>query len=260
MVVQKCWGSRQYAETVNALREKFDLDPQYAALLDQSDFDNIQQDGMQFLEALDRVRAIRRELSTLDVFQEDQRLGATSAIRMMEALAAKQERAYERLYHWLQTHLHLNSQQQQEVDPDAMDEALSHPFVRQALITLQHVPAFYSHTLEMIATSRRLEVTRRFLLALTSGYDGNAPMEMKAHDPVSYVGDMLAFCFQCCSVEADNVRRIVICDEDNVENHDENAITEEIAMTAADMLAHAMSGIAWPLKSRLLQVVASLAC
>ena len=251
--------AQQRAETVNAFLEKFDLDPQYAALLDQSDFDNIQQDGMKFLEALDRVRTIRQELSTFDVFQDDHRLGATSAIRMMEGLAAKQERAYERLYHWLQTHLHLNSQQQQEVDSDAMDEALSHPFVRQALITLKHVPAFYSHTLEMIATSRRVEVTRRFLLALTSGYDGNAPMEMKAHDPVSYVGDMLSFCFQSCSVEADNVRHIVICDEENVENHDENTISDETAMTAADMLAHAMSGIARPLKSRILQVVASLA-
>jgi hypothetical protein len=58
----------------------------------------------------------------------------------------------------------------------------------------------------MIATSRRIEVTRRFLLVLTAGHDGQAPLEMKAHDPVSYVGDMLAFCFQACSVEADNVR------------------------------------------------------
>jgi hypothetical protein len=39
----------------------------------------------------------------------EQRLGASSALRMMESLAQKQERAYERLYHWLQKHLHLFS-------------------------------------------------------------------------------------------------------------------------------------------------------
>ena len=104
--------ARARAETVSAFLEKFDLEPHHAALLDHYDFENIEQDGMHILEALDRVRTIRQQLSTLDVFQEDQRLGATSAIRMMEALAAKQERAYERIYHWLQHHLYLNSQQQ----------------------------------------------------------------------------------------------------------------------------------------------------
>lgn len=135
--------ARARAETVSAFLEKFDLEPHHAALLDHYDFDNIEQDGMHFLEALDRVRTIRQELSTLDVFQEDQRLGATSAIRMMEALAAKQERAYERLYHWLQHHLYLNSQQQQQqqqqdIDADAMDAALSHPFVRHSVMTFAH--------------------------------------------------------------------------------------------------------------------------
>ena len=256
------------AETVHAFLEKFHLDPQHAALLDQYDFSNISENGMHFLDALERVRKIRRELSSVDVFQDDVRLGATSAIRMMESLAAKQERAYERLYHWLQVHLQLNQSDDshsQQLDPDAMDEALSHPFVRQSLLTLKHIPAFYSHTLEMIATSRRVEVTRRFLLALTSGYDGQAPLEMKAHDPVTYVGDMLAFCFQSCSVEADNVRHILIVgeeeqDSDELNTTDSMEMTEQPNIMSADeMLAHAMSGIARPLKSRILQVVASLA-
>jgi len=50
---------------------------------------------------------------------------------------------------------------------------------------LRHVPAFYLHTLELIASSRRAEETRRFLLALTSGYAGMQTIEMKAHDPVA---------------------------------------------------------------------------
>lgn len=200
-------------------------------------------------------------------------MGTTSAIRMMESLSQKQERAYERLYHWLQHYLHLFPTQQHQhqhqqdysttnnaLDPDAMDEALSHVFVQQALKTLQHVPAFYSHMLELIATSRRVEVTRRFLLALTSGWDGNAPIEVKAHDPVNYVGDMLAFCFQAASVEADNVKHIIL-HNNKEEGKDETGTDEETSnnMTGSDMLSHAMSGIARPLKSRILQVIASLA-
>jgi len=255
------------AETVDQFLQKFDLDPQHAAILDTFDFSDIQQDGFIFLEALGRVYKIKRELST----QDQANLGASSAIRMMESLANKQERAYEKLYNWLQQFLHLNQssqeqqqQQQHQLDPDAMDEALSHPFVRQSLQTLHHsTPAFYSHLLEMIATSRRIEVTRRFLLALTAGHDGQAPLEMKAHDPITYVGDMLAFCFQACSVEADNVRHIVVSISDDNEEYtaqqDVSLEQEQPTMTVEEMLGHASSGIARPLKSRINQVISSLA-
>ena len=54
-------------------------------------------------------------------------LGVSSALRMMETLAQKQERAYERLYHWLQKYLHLHSHEQQnpasaQPDEDYLDE------------------------------------------------------------------------------------------------------------------------------------------
>ena len=271
--------AEQRAETVAAFLEKFDLSEDDADLLDQYNFDDMEEednDGMHFLDALERVKDIRQELTTAfgsattsvsDLLGDDsrQRLGATSAIRMMESLALKQERAYERLYHWLQKYLHLNSvthvptssgagpTAQDMIDSDALDEALAHPFVRRSLKVLHHVPAFYSHTLELIASSRRAEETRRFLLGLTAGYGGRSPIELNAHDPVNYVGEMLAFCFQSCSVEADVARGLV------VENEDDFAELDAGTMTAADMLAHAMSGLARPLKARILQVVASLA-
>lgn len=68
---------------------------------------------------------------------------------------------------------------------ERLDVALQHAFVQRSLYTLRHVPAFYAHTLELVASSRRTEETRRFLLALTSGYGGMPPLEMKSHDSVS---------------------------------------------------------------------------
>ena len=302
----------QRAETVAAFLDKFDLSEEDAGLLERYNFEDMEEDsneGMAFLDALERVKAIRNELTTTfgasasvsdlllgdDPTLRQQRLGATSAIRMMESLASKQERAFERLYHWLQKYLHLNSVQHVPTsssaapasaaaalgndDGDILDEALSHPFVRRSLQVLFYVPAFYSHTLELIASSRRSQETRQFLLALTSGYHGRPPIEMKAHDPVNYVGDMLAFCFQSCSVEADVARGLVVADDtdgngtgianDAVGNNDEDdfgvtgtgglSSSSSGFMTASDILAHAMSGLARPLKSRVLQVVSSLA-
>lgn len=294
--------SQQRAETVSAFLEKFNLSEEDSKLLDQYNFEDVSLGsagreevspegmGMRFLDALERVKTIRSELSTafgstsvseMLGGKEDNRLGASSAIRMMESLAMQQERAYERLYHWLQKYLHLNSvthvptssnnsaippPSASDLDADALDEALSDFFVRRSLKVLCNVPAFYSHTIEMIASSRRAEETRRFLMALTAGYNGRSPIELKAHDPVNYVGDMLAFCFQSCSVEADVARGLVVVDDDPSQTGKDESKTEpvdnadlEAAMSASDMLSHAMGGLARPLKSRILQVVASLA-
>ena len=286
--------------------------------------------GLAFLRALHRVRHIRRALvqtfgSTSDLadtksaslsHEADRRgLGASSALRMMESLAQQQERAYERLYHWLQKCLHVYGHQAQSPQPsvgggadphttsasggagasaagysshDTLDEALQHPFVKRALFTLRHVPAFYSHTLELVASSRRAEETRRFLLALTNGYDGLAPIEMKSHDSVAYVGDMLAFAFKAFSVEADVAKGLVLFvpddEKDDEQQHEPNEQEEqdetgearrpkeslptsedssllflaEKPMSASEMLSISMGGLARPLKSRILQVIATL--
>jgi hypothetical protein len=322
--------TRQRLNAIHAFLETFDLSPEDSRLLDQYAFEDVvvtstcsttstlpkdssssssssssstslAPNGMAFLLALERVRKIRTALaqkfdnsSDHPAVNDDNNkgLGATSALRMMESLAQKQERAYERLYHWLQNYLQLatpiTSQQQQNMDLESLDEALQHPFCRRALYTLRHVPAFYTHTLELVANRRRMELTKRFLLALTSGYHNMPPLEMKSHDPVGYVGDMLAFSFQTFSVEADVAKRLlqVLSDDDdnkdtnndnnnddddsnsNARNHhgsmseddqDMLGFSKDKAMTAATMLSLSMSGLARPLKSRILQVIATLA-
>jgi len=299
-------AKRRY-HNLNAFLEKFEMSHLENSLLETYNFDQVDvdaSDGLNFLDALDKVRTIRSELSKT-LFNGDgsaanmeQQLGATSALRMMEALAQKQERAYERLYHFLQSHLNLNvstmahvpissAAQRQPMharmqhnmsavdDDETMDERLAHPFVKRALRSLSHVPSFYNHCLELIAGSRRAEVTRRFLLALTSGYNGAAPIEMRAHDPVSYVGDMLAFVFRSLSVESDLALGLFASlegegadgaeglevghKEDGEEGDGDLSGLGIVSSSPQEMLAHSMSGISRPLKSRISQVVTSLA-
>jgi conserved oligomeric Golgi complex subunit 6 len=281
-------AARKRVEAVHTFLEKFDLSEEDSRLLDHYAFEDVEAsnvNGMAFLSALERVRIIRKELGrtfgTLDILHNQQsslsegtnesnRLGASSALRMMEALAQKQERAYERLYHWLQKHLNVDGQEVPFSDEDDLDEALAHPYVRRSLYTLRNVPAFYSHLLDLIAASRRSEETRRFLLALTSGYQGCQPIEMRAHDSVVYVGDMLAFCFRAFSVEADVARGLIdYVPDSEVEGQEEGkedsqSATEEEeygiekAITSAEMLSQSMGGVSRPLKARILHVIASL--
>ena len=309
--------ARQRVSAVHEFLERFDLSEEDSRLLDHYNFEDLDVNngmgmsnyvnGNAFLAALERVRLIRKELGNTfgsidpgskrrsDVSSSSatgggsSSMSSSSALRMMETLAQKQERAYERLYHWLQKYLHVHNHEHgassggdasmQPQDDDRLDEALSHPFVRRSLLTLKNVPAFYSHLLELIAQSRRSEETRRFLLALTSGYGGMPPIEMRAHDSVVYVGDMLAFCFRAFNVEADVARNLLKLDPETVEEGDEekeedplNNNTEqadgaaedsdyvaEQPITAVEMLVHSMGGISRPLKSRILQVISNLA-
>lgn len=219
--------ARRRLEAVHAFLEKFDLSEEDSLLLDQYNFDDVSSsldptegfqqlhdntyhEGVAFLNALARVRKIRRALNqtfgasaAADATRpggDDNNqggLGASSALRMMESLSQKQEGAYERLYHWLQKQLQLfptansgyssnsNSMQEQMQPEYYNDDILQHDFVLQALHTLRHVPAFYSHLTELIAACRRASVTRRFLLALTAGSVDAPPIEMKAHDSVA---------------------------------------------------------------------------
>ncbi|KAL3945032.1 MAG: hypothetical protein SGBAC_000889 [Bacillariaceae sp.] len=271
--------AKKRVEAVHAFMEKFDLSEEDSRLLDHYAFEDIETsavNGMAFLTALDRVRVIRAELAQEGSISnaDASRFGASSTLRMMEGLAQKQENAYERLYHWLQKYLRVFGSESAgpnafvEQDEDVLDEALSNPFVLKSLRALKNVPAFHSHLLELIASSRRSEETRRFLIALTSGYQGLPPIEMRAHDAVVYVGDMLAFCFRAFSVEADVAKGVLQNfaeeDEDDQEvettatSSDEAEYLMEKPMTAAEMVAQSMGGVARPLKSRILQVIANL--
>lgn len=278
------------------------------------------EDATSFMDALERLVVIRMELSKTfgnsetsvastaaaeeASFDDDNnetaaaaaaassgQLGTNSALRMMEQLATRQERAYERLYTFVQYFLGIGSATPNShhnvptssndtgrsfsasdvsqfgalgrfQDGDDMDEAFGHPIIRRALRVLRHSPAHHVHALELIASSRRTEVTRRFLLALTSGYGGMAPLEMRAHDPVGYVGDMLAFAFRAFRVEGELVKTLFLTEEGEEEkqrgeNYDDTA--DSRPMSALELLAQSMGGLSRPLKTRLSQVIMSLA-
>ena len=270
--------------SVSGFLERFEVNPDDAKLLEGFDFsqvtinmnENIEETkhesdkGMSqkvedFLDALDKVHSVRLELSR--VFKSGEPgVGTTSAIRMMESLGSKQELGYEKLYKWLQSFLGLDEFQKKSASVlnDRFDEALSHTTVQRALRTLKNAPSFHRHTLELISSLRRSEITRRFLLALTQGYNGVPPIEMKAHDPQSYVGEMLAFVHQSLSMEKE-----IVCGLIDKNTSDEYELNTEYSlmdddmialkpMSSLDILCNAFEGVSRPLKSRISQVVASL--
>jgi len=217
---------------------------------------------------------------------------ATSTLRMMKSLIQRQEYAFERLYQSLSTLLQQqqlqnhgggdstgdNSNSNSHVLP-LEEEFYSHPFFHKALMILYtHVPTYYHHIVDLFAQTRRTIVTRNFLIALTTGSTSyhnhstttntniSAPLERMAHDPVTYVGDMLAHVYQSLNDEKDLVQSCFMITNHNQDNEEEDdeekdksdVLLQDLEKDMYRVLNHIVGGVVRPLRGRILQLFESL--
>ena len=106
----------------------------------------------------------------------------------------------------------------------------------------------FNHIIEEFISSRRQTVVRQFVDALTVGGPGGTPrpIEMHAHDPARYVGDMLAWLHQACPGETENIAHLLkLC-----HHTDRSEVTGRI-------LSGITEGVCRPLKSRIEQILVS---
>lgn len=188
-------------------------------------------------------------------------------------MAHHQQVAHERLYLWVQRKC-------PDVDSEMPDTNTS-VLLRRALQVLRARPAFYKHCQDIVTNTRRAMLVRRFMHALTRGGPNGTPrpIEVHAHDPQRYVGDMLAWMHQAVATERelvtayfgevpgapaaggdDGESKGVVAEGDETTDAAPRSSTEVIR----DVLTNVFEGVATPLKMRVLQALGSglslLAC
>lgn len=121
-----------------------------------------------------------------------------------------------------------------------------------------------SYCKESLTAARRSLNVRRFILALTRGGPNGIPrpIEMHAHDPVRYCGDMLAWVHQAIATDSEFFRVLFDGDieltmTDKKASNGENAGAEAAAPTTTSMVGRAFDGIAQPLAVRVEQTLAA---
>lgn len=129
-----------------------------------------------------------------------------------------------------------------------------------------------SYCKECITASRRSVLVRRFITALTRGGPNGIPrpIEMHAHDPVRYCGDMLAWVHQAIATENEFFRVLFDGDlaftvhpEGKRSSHQTEERREPLAETATPtdssvlMVGKAFEGVARPLQVRIEQTLSS---
>ncbi|XP_077467080.1 conserved oligomeric Golgi complex subunit 6 isoform X1 [Stigmatopora argus] len=184
-----------------------------------------------FFKALHRVKQIHEDVKVLLRTKQQ-----TAGLEIMEQMAVLQEAAYEQLYRWAQNECRGLTQETCDVTPT----------LTQAMEALQERPILYKYTLDEFGTSRRNAVVRGFIDALTRGGPGGTPrpIEMHSHDPMRYVGDMLAWLHQATASEKEHLEALL-----------KQVSVPGVEDDTREVLGHITEGVCRPLKVRIEQVI-----
>ncbi|PKI57249.1 hypothetical protein CRG98_022346 [Punica granatum] len=205
-----------------------------------------------FFEALSHVQEIHSNCKIL-LRTHHQRAG----LELMDMMAVYQEGAYERLCRWVQA----ECRKLGDTDNPEVGDLL-----RTAVRCLKERPVLFKYCAEEVANLRHNALFRRFISALTRGGPGGMPrpIEVHAHDPLRYVGDMLGWLHQALASERELV--LALLDPDaavdtgpNASRFSKNSEADS-GKTESDMtfvLDRIFEGVCRPFKVRVEQVLQS---
>ncbi|EDL35232.1 component of oligomeric golgi complex 6, isoform CRA_c [Mus musculus] len=216
------------AQVVDAFLAKFQLTSDEMSLLRGTRGGPVTED---FFKALGRVKQIHNDVKVL--LRTNQQ---TAGLEIMEQMALLQETAYERLYRWAQSECRALTQESCDVSA----------VLSQAMEALQDRPVLYKYTLDEFGTARRSTVVRGFIDALTRGGPGGTPrpIEMHSHDPLRYVGDMLAWLHQATASEKEHLEALL-----------KHVTAQGVKENIQEVVGHITEGVCRPLKVRIEQVI-----
>ena len=214
-----------------------------------------------FFSALACTRKVHRESQILLGF-DDQKLG----LEILDKSSKLLNSAFQKLYRWI-----LDEFQSIDFENPQISSSL-----RRSLRVLAEKPSLFQNCLEYFAEDRERKVSEGFLDALTGtlGESGAAnianPIEYSAHDPLRYIGDMLAWIHSAAVSENDALETLFIPDvEELTQNYksgtkdepwlhqDENAITFDGREVLRDLVKRALEGAAKLVRQKVEEVMHS---
>ncbi|OCH93870.1 oligomeric complex COG6 [Obba rivulosa] len=203
--------------------------------------------GKRFFAAMDRAEKIRDDCRVLLSGADVQ---PTAGLEITLATSALLEQAYDKLFRWCCAEFRLMARDTQ------LDAS---PALREAVRRLQQRPELLTEALAHLAQTRESALLAAFTGALTRGGVGGLPrpIELHAHDPLRYAGDMLAWVHQALAAEREGLeglfgvagRRRMVGAVRTREGPEEAWMSE--------MLDRAVGGLGAPLKVRVMQTVRS---
>ncbi|KAI9372049.1 oligomeric Golgi complex subunit 6 [Aspergillus egyptiacus] len=159
----------------------------------------------EFFDVLARVKQVHRDCEAL-LGGENERLG----LELMEKSSRSLNSAYQKLYRWIQ----------KEFTSLNLEDPRISSTIRRALRVLAERPTLFHSCLDFFAEARDYVLSDAFHYALTdavSGADSTVkPIEFSAHDPLRYIGDMLAWVHSTTVSEREALESLFVADGDEL--------------------------------------------
>ncbi|KAL4990353.1 oligomeric Golgi complex subunit 6 [Aspergillus falconensis] len=159
----------------------------------------------EFFEVLARVKQVHRDCEAL-LGAEHERLG----LELMEKSSRSLNSAYQKLYRWIQ----------KEFKALNLEDPRIGGTIRRALRVLAERPSLFHSCLDFFAEARDYVLADAFHYALTdaiSGVDSAVkPIEFSAHDPLRYIGDMLAWVHSTTVSEREALEALFVAEGDEL--------------------------------------------
>jgi hypothetical protein len=161
-----------------------------------------------FFDILARVKQVHHDCELL-LGGENQRLG----LEVMELSSRHLNTAYQKLYRWIQ----------KEFQSLNLEDPRISSSIRRALRVLAEKPSLFHSCLDFFAEARDYVLSDSFHYALTDAISGATgagaggdrsvkPIEFSAHDPLRYVGDMLAWVHSTTVSEREALEALFVAD------------------------------------------------
>jgi hypothetical protein len=159
----------------------------------------------EFFQTLTRVKKIHHDSQVL-LGTEDQRLG----LEVLEQSSKQINAAYQKLYRWIQREFKTLDLENPQINTS----------IRRSLRVLAERPALFQSCLEFFAEARENILSDSFYAALSGSVETQnltiKPIEFQAHDPLRYVGDMLAWVHSTTVSEREALEVLFISDGDEI--------------------------------------------
>lgn len=169
--------------------------------------------GDRFFQILRNVKRIHGDCQVL-LASGNERVGA----EIMDEMVKHLHSAFQKLFRWVQRELKTLSLETPQVSSG----------IRRALRVLAERPALFQSCLEFFAEARQKILLDSFYTAMTGNVPGSNtidhstnPIEAYAHDPLRYIGDMLAWLHSTAVGEQEALEVLFVsqeCDEDARKN------------------------------------------
>ena len=182
--------NREKKKMIEIFTEKFQLSEKERKLLTNYEMEASQDKlTIEFFEALQRVNEIISNTKKYLTLQKY----ANTEISIKDSLSLTQQAAFDRLFRWLQSQF----KELQHSSPEITIE------FHLAIRYLAERPVLLQHCIDGITESRSKSVFQVFLCALQKGGPNGVPkpIEIHAHDPCRYIGDMLGCLHQLVASE-----------------------------------------------------------